>query len=1324
MEMVLLLTIKSNRRLAIGSAVLLLLGLACPVAAHNGAVALAAPVEGITVDGDLGDWPEDMRWYPIDRRESGDPLKDGADFKGEFRIGYNLQENALYVAVRTEDDSVVREPMEEAVYNSQEQCAIFLDVKNRDKEAAPLVYVLWGDNQHVYYRDRRRESTESVAVVANWDRASFQIEWKIDVGLVGEGGVSLRDRQFIGFDISLEDVDEDGSNSRISWGPGAGKSRAVERIGYVWMAEGDLTWGEVKGRVRWEDAEEGTALGKVRIQSLMSDELWMSVQTDTQGVYHAELPEGTYQIASGYRRLTTDSVKVEVQAGRETWVGESFFASPPLGEVIPAGSGKTREAGKDRVVRAGIGYRQGAWQTLGVPDGLLSSTVLAIYQDRQGYMWFGTMGGGVSRYDGQRFIHFTTEEGLVDNSVRAIAEDGKGNMWFGTQGGVSRYNGRTLKSFTADDGLAGNYVGSIAMDGKGRLWFGTSGGASCYDGQQFINFTIEDGLSHNFVECIVEDEDDRLWFGTRGGVSRYDGQQFISFTTGDGLGHNYVKAIAQDGEGNMWFGTRGGVSRYDGKEWTTFTVQDGLGFNQVFSIVEDREGNLWFGTLGGGVSRYDGRAFRTFTTEDGLAGNFGLSAFEDREGSLWFGTYQGVSRYDGQQFISFTTEDGLPDNVVTAILEDRQGNMWFGSEEGGVSRYDGREFVTFTTADGLGHDAVYAILQDSAGSLWFATLGGGVSRYDGKSWASLTAQDGLVDDSVYCIAEDRRGNLWFGTVKGVSRYDGEEFVNFTGENGLSENHVHSIVEDRQGNLWFATIGGGVNRYDGTTFEIFTPKEGLAWWSVLFGLEDRQGNLWFGTENGGVSRYDGQEFRNFTTLDGLANNVVISILEDRDDRLWFATASGMTRYDGSVFQNLLRQDGLIHDEIEDIHQSRNGDIWIATRGGLTRYRPRYTHPPVYISDVVTDQRLGPVEEIGLPSTQDFIAFEFQGVSFKTRPGKMIYAYRLEGYEEEWKHTRDNRMEYIDVPAGEYVFQVRAIDRDLNYSEQPATVKVVVHPPYGLIALWSGLGLAVVGLIIATGYGFRRNRARQQAERDLLHRMEQELEEARQLQLSMLPQNIPQIPHLDIAWDMETATEVGGDYYDYSLSDDGTLTLILGDATGHGMQAGTVVTATKSLFQTLSHQPSIVETFTTMSRSLKGMNLQRIGMAMNMVKIKGRTMRVSSAGIPPILLYRATTGQVEEVLIEGMPLGYSTLAQYEEQEFNLAVGDTILLMSDGLPERLNNKEEELGYPRTEELFREVAERSPEEVCQHLAQSGEEWAAGRPQDDDITFVVLKVK
>lgn len=239
-----------------------------------------------------------------------------------------------------------------------------------------------------------------------------------------------------------------------------------------------------------------------------------------------------------------------------------------------------------------------------------------------------------------------------------------------------------------------------------------------------------------------------------------------------------------------------------------------------------------------------------------------------------------------------------------------------------------------------------------------------------------------------------------------------------------------------------------------------------------------------------------------------------------------------------------------------------------------------------------------------------------------------------------------------------------------------------------------------------------------------RKTQELEQARQLQLAMLPQVPPALPHIEIAWYMETATEVGGDYYDYSLAEDGTLTVALGDATGHGMQSGVVVTATKSLFQSMANTPGIVETFTAMSHSIRGLNLERLHMAMAMVKIKDYKLRISSAGIPPLLLYRADTGAVEEILVAGMPIGSSSSFPYQQEEFDLHPTDTLVLMTDGLPERLNPQEEEFGYPRTSELFSRIAELPPDEICRRLTQGGEEWAEGKPQDDDITFVVIKMK
>ncbi|MGH9856122.1 MAG: PP2C family protein-serine/threonine phosphatase, partial [Blastocatellia bacterium] len=235
---------------------------------------------------------------------------------------------------------------------------------------------------------------------------------------------------------------------------------------------------------------------------------------------------------------------------------------------------------------------------------------------------------------------------------------------------------------------------------------------------------------------------------------------------------------------------------------------------------------------------------------------------------------------------------------------------------------------------------------------------------------------------------------------------------------------------------------------------------------------------------------------------------------------------------------------------------------------------------------------------------------------------------------------------------------------------------------------------------------------------------ELEEARQLQLSMLPKKIPQLPHLEIAAYMKPATEVGGDYYDFHLSDDGTLTVAVGDATGHGLKAGTVVTAIKSLFNHLAQEPDIPAIFQKSSRALKLMNLRSLFMAMTMVKVKGYQLTLSSAGMPPVLIYRAGQKNVEEISLRGIPLGSLTAYSYRECDLDLAPGDVMVLMSDGFPERFNGKNEMLSYESAKGLLSEVSTLTPQEIIDIFIKIGDSWADGRPQDDDVTFVVLKVK
>jgi serine phosphatase RsbU (regulator of sigma subunit) len=235
---------------------------------------------------------------------------------------------------------------------------------------------------------------------------------------------------------------------------------------------------------------------------------------------------------------------------------------------------------------------------------------------------------------------------------------------------------------------------------------------------------------------------------------------------------------------------------------------------------------------------------------------------------------------------------------------------------------------------------------------------------------------------------------------------------------------------------------------------------------------------------------------------------------------------------------------------------------------------------------------------------------------------------------------------------------------------------------------------------------------------------ELEEARILQLSMLPTKLPIIPNLEIAAYMKPATEVGGDFYDFYEGIDGTLTVAVGDATGHGLKAGSVVTATKSLFNAFAEQTNIPEIFSRTSSALKKMNLRGLFMAMAMLKIRDGEMTLCVAGMPSVLIYRAASATVEEISLRAMPLGSMTKTIYRDRGLSLGNGDVVVLMSDGFPEMFNTENEMLGFEKAAEVLPKIGSLSSQEIVNHLVKVADDWANGRPQDDDVTFVVLKVQ
>lgn len=239
-----------------------------------------------------------------------------------------------------------------------------------------------------------------------------------------------------------------------------------------------------------------------------------------------------------------------------------------------------------------------------------------------------------------------------------------------------------------------------------------------------------------------------------------------------------------------------------------------------------------------------------------------------------------------------------------------------------------------------------------------------------------------------------------------------------------------------------------------------------------------------------------------------------------------------------------------------------------------------------------------------------------------------------------------------------------------------------------------------------------------------RKTKELEEARKLQLSMLPKSVPEVPDLEIAVYMKTASEVGGDYYDFKYDQNGTLVIAIGDATGHGMKAGTMVATIKGIFTAESTNTDVV-TFLNKSNSIiRDMRLGNIYMAMLVAKIEGKKVTISSAGMPPALIYRTESNQVEEIKLQAIPLGGPADFTYPGKETSLSKGDTLLLMSDGFPELFNKQKEILDYSRAKSIFGSIGEKSASETINLLLKEAELWMGDAKQEDDITFVVVKRK
>ncbi|MEW6731898.1 MAG: two-component regulator propeller domain-containing protein [Acidobacteriota bacterium] len=730
--------------------------------------------------------------------------------------------------------------------------------------------------------------------------------------------------------------------------------------------------------------------------------------------------------------------------------------------------------------------------------GLPSNAIYSIFQDRKGFLWFGS-DGGVCRYDGLNYITYSVRQGLVDASVRGIFEDQQGNIWINTKGGVSRFDGQSFINYTTTDGLASNETRCGLSTRDGTIWIGTSLGLSRFDGSRFTSYGSNEGLLPGPIWALIEDREGKIWVGSRGGgLARFDGSRFTVYGRSQGLPDEFVFGLAQDRTSGLWLATDGGLCYFDGTKFRCYGLAEGLSNQRLSSVLIDRHGRIWCTTFGGGICRLENEHFTVFNRNNGLPDNYLSAIYEDFEGNIWCGTQSsGAFRFGNEKFANFTSASGIGEGLVTGIAEARDGTLWFSSINSGLAVLDTKGATRrYRIKDGLMEEGLWAIYIDSQGRVW---TGGheGASYFNGRSFTNFPLAKMGAHSRITAIIEDKKGRIWFGssssTSNGIVAYDGKKFTLYSTEQGLTHNQVNSFMVDKAGSLWICSEGG-LSHFDGTYFTNYYRSNGLPDKRAVCAYEDEKGYIWVGTADG-LCRYDGHNFQVYRNEEGLSDNVVRAITS-REGVLWIGTSRGITTFDGQRFRNYTTKDGLISNDIYvgACLRQRDGSIWFGTTEGAVRYQPieesNTGQPPrVYIDRLrLPEQNLAAQSAHTLVYHQNNIIIEFLGLSF-TDEEAVRYSYLLENFEREWSTPTNTRsVRFTNLPPGQYRFLVKARSAAGLWSE-PQVMLINILPPYWQ-TWW--FRLLILGFIIALAYAVYTWRIRV-----LEHRQEQHIAGLRQL-----------------------------------------------------------------------------------------------------------------------------------------------------------------------------------------------------------------------------------
>ncbi|MGL5888251.1 MAG: two-component regulator propeller domain-containing protein [Bacteroidia bacterium] len=722
----------------------------------------------------------------------------------------------------------------------------------------------------------------------------------------------------------------------------------------------------------------------------------------------------------------------------------------------------------------------------GVEHGLSQSNVTDIHQDSHGYLWLGTYGGGLNRFDGVSFREYSLKDGLPGQIINSITESSNGDIWVGTTwGGAGRFDGKSFETFDKQNGLLSNEVMALHTHKNTVLLGLKEGGVFQYD---YATKLLKRISTQPKVSAFCTDNQDIIWAGAQKTLFRIEnGKETAVALPGIAGKDEFISRLTFDKRGFIYAGKKSGlhILHVSSGKFIENHLTRLLKGKDVTDIIITGDNNILISTRKGEliISKMDTEEYRIFDENNGLITSGIFCLFEDNTGRIWIGSNgNGLIRWRSQAFTYFSNVPGLNATDVFRIIEDSRNRILTGSYEQGLNCYEnGRSRQILNGSKPF--EQPVAIIEDKNRHLWIGHLNGATELVNDRPVRTL-----LPGKRVRAVLQDSKGNMWFGTWEnGLYKYDGNTLEHFTEEkNQLKQKYVHAILEDRKGRIWIGTGNGLVCHENG---KFTTYKTGLCNSYVGSLREDTSGNIWMHTDQC-IAWFDGKSFHSITEQDGLLSNTTYFIEFDSENRLWAGTNKGVDRIHldsknkvTSVFHYTVNNGFRgIECNSRAILLDHAGSLWFGTIKGVIRYTPSKEKndlvvPNTYLTSIRlfledtdwnefgkgTRDWFNMPESIILPYDKNHLTFNYTSVQLHN-PDNVRYQFMLSGFDSAWQPvTSFSQITYSNLPPGNYRFLVRAANAVNKWDQTPAqsgTITILSPPPPFWKTWWFYLLLAAI------------------------------------------------------------------------------------------------------------------------------------------------------------------------------------------------------------------------------------------------------------------------